>query len=41
VEYSAVGNISVDDPKEILMMNARNYVGYVKQAASSVSTETL
>jgi hypothetical protein len=39
VEYSAVGNLSADDPKQILMMNAENYLGYIGEAAASVSTE--
>lgn len=38
VEYGAVGNISMHDPQQVLMMNANNYVRYVRQAASSVST---
>lgn len=37
VEYSAVGNISIHDPRQVLMMNADKYVDYVRQAASSVS----
>lgn len=35
VEYSAVGNISVDDPRQVLMMNAERYLGYVKESARS------
>ena len=38
VEYGAVGNVSIDDPQQVLMMNANNYVHYVTQAARSVST---
>lgn len=34
VEYSAVGNTSHDDPKDILRMNARNYIKYIEQAVS-------
>lgn len=35
VEYGAVGNVSIDDPQQVLMMNANNYVHYVTQAARS------
>jgi hypothetical protein len=41
VEYSAVGNLSVHDTKDVLMMNAERYLGYVREAATSVSTEAL
>ncbi|KAJ9584108.1 hypothetical protein L9F63_021544 [Diploptera punctata] len=34
VEYNALGNASQDDPKDILRMNANNYIKYIKQAAN-------
>ena len=37
VEYGSVGNISTHGPKQVLLMNANNYVHYVTQAANSVS----
>lgn len=34
VEYGAVGNISIDDPQQVLLMNANNYLDFITQAAS-------
>ncbi|PSN46120.1 Vanin-like protein 2 [Blattella germanica] len=35
VEYSALGNRSVNTPQDILLLNANNYLHYIKQAASA------